>query len=74
MRTKLATIQDIPWDIPHIWDYVSQGNRPAILVRANNIPLLRYLLDAHMSCSAYYSIFKSQKGSIEALNFLIITP
>ena len=71
MCTKLATIRT---DIPHIWDYVSQVNRPAILVRANNIPLLRYSLDARMSYSAYYSIFKSQKGSVEALNFLIITP
>ena len=80
MRTKLATIRNIPQDIPTacmlyitIWDYVSQGNRPAVLVRANNILLLRYSLDARVSYSAYYLIFKSQKGSGEALNFLIIT-
>ena len=46
----------------------------AVLIRANNIPLLRYLLDVHMSYSTYCSIFKSKMGSVEALNFLMITP
>ena len=35
--------------------------------------LLKYSLDIRVSYSTYLPIFKSQKGSIEALNFLIIT-
>ena len=47
--------------------------QPAMLVRENNMQLLMYLLDTCVSYSTYLLIFKSQKGSIEALNFLIIT-
>ena len=47
-----------------------------ILVRENNMQLQRYNMyspDTPISYCTYYSIFKSQKGSIEALSFLIIT-
>ena len=41
------------------------GVQPSVLVRANSIKLLRYSLDTRVG----YLILKSQKGSIEALNF-----
>ena len=44
-----------------------------MLVRESNVQLLMYSLDTRVSYSTYLPIFKSQKGSIEALNFLIIT-
>ena len=47
--------------------------RPAVLVRESNMQLLKYSLDIRVSYSTCLPIFKSQKGSIEALNFLIIT-
>ena len=47
--------------------------RPAMLVRESNMQLLMYSLDTRVSYSTYLLIFKSQKGSIEALNFLVIT-
>ena len=46
---------------------------PAVLVRESNIQVLNYSLDIRVSYSTCLPIFKSQKGSIEALNFLIIT-
>ena len=46
---------------------------PAILVRESNSQLIRYSLDTGVRYSTYLPIFKSQKGSSEALNFLIIT-
>ena len=54
-------------------DYVSQEVGPAILVREGSTQLIRYSLDISIRYSTYLLIFKSQKGSIEALNFLIIT-
>ena len=45
----------------------------AVLVRESNMQLLKYSLDIRVSYSTCLPIFKSQKGSIEALNFLIIT-
>ena len=48
-----------------------RGVEPAILVREKNMLLLRCSLDTNVSYSTYHSIFKSQKGSIEALNFLV---
>ena len=42
--------------------------RGVLLVRESNMQLLRYSLDTHVSYSTYYPIFKSQKGSIKALN------
>ena len=43
--------------------------RPAILVRESSTQLIMYLLDTCIRYSAYIPIFKSQKGSTEALNF-----
>ena len=51
-------------------DYISQEVRPTILIRESSVQLTRYSLD---TCIRYLLIFKSQKVSIEALNFLIIT-
>ena len=45
---------------------------PAILVGESSTQLLMYSLDTGIRYSTYLPIFKSQKGSIEALNFLII--
>ena len=44
-----------------------------MLVRESNMQLLMYSLDTHVSYYKYLLIFKLQKGSIEALNFLMIT-
>ena len=46
--------------------------RPAVLVRESSTHFLVYLLDTCVRYS-YISIFKSQKGSTEALNFRVIT-
>ena len=54
-------------------DYVRQEIRPAILVRESSTQLIMYSLDICIQYSTYLPIFRSQKGSIEALNFLIIT-
>ena len=54
-------------------DYVSQKVRPATLVRESSTRLVRYLLDTRVRWSTYLLIFKSQNGSVEALNFLVIT-
>ena len=55
-------------------DYVRQEVRPAILVRESGMQLIRYSLDTCIRYSTYLLIFKSQKDSIGALNFLITTP
>ena len=47
--------------------------RPSLLVREGNTLLVRYSLDTRARYSTYSLNFESQKGSIEALNFLIIT-
>ena len=47
--------------------------RPLLLIREGNTLLVRYLLDTRARYSTYSLNFESQKGSIEALNFLIIT-
>ena len=47
--------------------------RPSLLVREGNTLLVRYSLDTCVRYSTYLPIFKSQKGSMEALNFLVIT-
>ena len=47
--------------------------RPAVLDRESSTQLLINLLDTCVSYSTYLLIFKSQKGSMEALNFEIIT-
>jgi hypothetical protein len=47
--------------------------RPAVLVRENSTQLLMYSLDTCIRYSTYSPIFKSQKGSMEALNFRIVT-
>ena len=47
--------------------------RPSLLVREGNMLLVRYSLDTRVGYSAYSLNFKSQKGSIEALNFCMIT-
>ena len=44
-----------------------------MLVRESNMQLLMYSLDTHVSYSTCVLIFKTQKGSIEALNFLVFT-
>jgi hypothetical protein len=49
-------------------DYVSQEVRPAMLVSTQ---LIRYSLDTCFRYSTYFVIFKSRKGSIVALSFLI---
>ena len=46
---------------------------PAILIRESSTQLVMYLLDTHVRYSTYLLIFKSHKGSSEALDFLIIT-
>ena len=46
--------------------------RPSLLVRKGNTLLVRYSLDTRARYSTYSLNFESQKGSIEALNFLII--
>ena len=58
------------------YSYITKGTRevePAVLVRESYMQLLKYSLDIRVSYSTCLPIFKSQKGSIEALNFLIIT-
>ena len=55
------------------WDYVSREVRPVVLVRGSSSQLIRYSLDTGIRYSTYLPIFKSQKGSSEALNFLILT-
>ena len=47
--------------------------RPAVLVREGNALLVKYLLDKCVRYSTYLLIFKSWKGSIEALNVLMIS-
>jgi hypothetical protein len=47
--------------------------QPLLLVREGNTLLIRYLLDTRVRYSTYSPNFKSQKGSIESLNFCIIT-
>ena len=47
--------------------------RPSLLVREGNTLLVRYSLDTRERYSTYSLNLKSQKGSIEALDFLIIT-
>ena len=44
-----------------------------LLIREGNMLLVRYSLDTRARYSTYSLNFESQKGSIEALNFLIIT-
>jgi hypothetical protein len=44
--------------------------RPLLLVREGNALLVRYLLDTRVRYFTYSLNFKSQKGSIESLNFL----
>ena len=46
--------------------------QPAVLVGESSTQLLMYSLDTGVRYSIYLPSFKSQKGSIEALNFLII--
>ena len=43
--------------------------QPAVLLRESSAQLIMYSLDTHVS--TYSLIFKSQKGSNEALDFLI---
>ena len=72
---------EIGWIVDHVLyiahasyrDYVSQEVRPATLVRESSTQLVRYSLDARVRYSTYLLIFKSQNGSVEALNFLVIT-
>ena len=47
--------------------------RPAVLRRESSTQLIMYSLDTCVRYSTYIPIFKSQKGSTEALNFLAIT-
>ena len=47
--------------------------RPAVLVGESSTQLLMYSLDTCVRYSIYLPIFKLQKGSMEALNFLVIT-
>ena len=48
--------------------------QPAVLIRENSAQPVMYLLDTCIGYSTYIPIFKSQKGSMEALvlNFLVI--
>ena len=56
-------------------DYVRQEVQPAILARESNMQLIIYSLNMCVRYSMYLlPIFKSQKGSIEALNFLMKLP
>ena len=48
--------------------------RPAVLIRESSTQLLIYSLDTCVRYSTYLLIFMSQKGSMEALNFRVITP
>ena len=45
----------------------------SLLVREGNTLLVRYSLDTRTRYSTYSLNLKSQKGSIKALDFLIIT-
>jgi hypothetical protein len=54
-------------------DYVSQEVRPAIHVRESITQLIRCSLDTCVRYTTCLLIFNSQKGSIKALNFLILT-
>ena len=47
--------------------------RPAVLVRESSTQLVMYSLDTCVRYSTYIPIFKPQKGSMKALNFLAIT-
>ena len=47
--------------------------RPAVLCRESSAQLIMYLLDTCVRYSTYIPIFKSRKGSTEALSFLAIT-
>jgi hypothetical protein len=47
--------------------------RPMVLIRESSTQLIVYSLDTCIRYSTYSPIFKSQKGSIEALNFFILT-
>ena len=57
----------------YIRDYVRQEVQPGLLVRESSTQLITYSLDTGIWYSTYLLIFKAQKGSTEALNFLIIT-
>ena len=48
--------------------------RPAVLRRESSAQLIMYSLGTCIRYSTYIPIFKSQKGSTEALSFLAITP
>ena len=52
-------------------DYVRQEVQPAILARESNMQLIIYSLNKCVRYSMYLPPIKSQKGSIEALNFLM---
>ena len=47
--------------------------RPAVLHRESSAQLIMYSLDTCVRYCTYIPIFRSQKGSTEALNFLAIT-
>ena len=47
--------------------------RPAVLIRESSTQLVMYLLDTCVRYYTYIPIFKSQKGSMKALDFLAIT-
>ena len=47
--------------------------RPAVLHKESSAQLIMYSLDTCVRYSTYIPIFRSQKGSTEALNFLAIT-
>ena len=47
--------------------------QPAVLSRESSAQLIMYSLDTCVRYSTYLPIFRSQKGSTEALNFLAIT-
>ena len=53
---------------------VTHEVQSVVLIRESSTQLLMQSLDTGVRYSSiYFPIFKSQKGSIEALNFLIIT-
>ena len=47
--------------------------RPTVLYRESSTQLIMYSLDTCVRYSTYIPIFRSQKGSTEALSFLAIT-
>ena len=55
------------------WDYIAkkfnQSYMYGVLIKESSMQLIKCLLDTYIGYSTFSLIFKSQKGSIKALNF-----